>query len=232
LQESYKGYNLTQSGGKYFAFAPALGGLEPALLSEGQLTSWFREGKAFRAGTLVELKSHIDESGFVAEMVLLEEGYEQYNIIQYLDHFYGLAQAQGKVDFAQMSPGELESLHQQGKCFQGADITQVKGLIDQWVKWKKSHQGMGTNIDPLRLAKEEERNRAQEFIKALLAAAPNFSRVSGARPAELTPAFFGLLSQKIRDLRREGELQSARRLEILRECLQELAPPPRESPGV
>ena len=62
---------------------------------------------------------------------LTEEGYKGYNIILYLDKYYGMAQSLGSLDFTQMEEQILERYKADGTCVVGKELDETKRLIDK-----------------------------------------------------------------------------------------------------
>jgi hypothetical protein len=234
LGETYKGYNLMQSGMDFFAFAPLLGGLEPALVPPAQVADWMREGKAFRGRTVTELKSRIDDSASVGEMVLLEQGYKGFNIIQFLTHFYGIAQRLGGVDLAQTPEETLRTWLKEGKCMIGSSPDELKRGIDTWASHAGSWPGIPAPAQAVscpsnarealpapRPAADED--RAETFLLSLMASSPHFLAYAAAHRGELTPAFFALMRNRIDRAFQTGDRGGARRLQIISDTLEAVA---------
>ena len=58
------------------------------------------------------------------EPTLIEEGYKNFNIIEFDGMYYGLAQGEGAFDIQNVKDKKYQ------KCFEGASMNEIKRLID------------------------------------------------------------------------------------------------------
>lgn len=61
---------------------------------------------------------------------LVEQGYQGFNLVQYLDKFWGLAQRVGPIDLARTEEATLSELQEKGFCLAAESIVKLKESID------------------------------------------------------------------------------------------------------
>lgn len=118
LEEGYRGFNILNEGGKYYAIHQ----------KEGAFSVRKYEHKkyklCFSGNTIEELKRFIDHHPF-EPIPLLISSYRRFNIISYGDRFYGHSWGEGEFDINRFNRGDYKF------CVEGKTIDEVKSLIDQ-----------------------------------------------------------------------------------------------------
>ncbi len=131
IEEGYRGYNFLLYRGEFYAVAQSLDSVDLLALSSQEFEKMQREAAGFKGETISDVKSQIDKAGAVGTIQMVEQGYQGYNIIQYLKEFYGLAQSLAGMDLLKMDEGTLEDLQREKKCFFGQTPDEVKSRIRQ-----------------------------------------------------------------------------------------------------
>ena|GEM_PF-5580579 len=137
--ELYKDYNIFQSEQIFYAL---LMSVDVTVLPQGDqiiLKKHQDSHSLFTAKALNELKYLVDQCDASVEKpvpspipVLVEEGYEGHNIVKLGTRYWALLQSLGPVDLSE--PGInvfLERCVDQGKCFSGNSLFEVKYLISK-----------------------------------------------------------------------------------------------------
>lgn len=130
LKENYKGFNIIQYWGKYYALAQALGPIDLARLSEHTLIEYQEGSKCFIGNSLAEVEHMVDQSGYRGSPELVKENYKGFNIVRYKHRFYALAQALGPVDLTQLKEHSLNEYQESNECVIADSIEEAKRLLD------------------------------------------------------------------------------------------------------
>ena len=64
---------------------------------------------------------------------LIEEGYEEFNIVLYRKKYYAISQSLGPVDFTCLGENKIKEYQDGGKWFMGDSLEEVKHLVDEIV---------------------------------------------------------------------------------------------------
>jgi hypothetical protein len=135
VQENYKGYNIVKFNGSYYGLAQCEGAFDIEKFKRD------RYKRCFCGRTIEEVQGIIDGAGSEQpEPVLVEGGYEGYNIIYCAGKYYALAQGEGAFDIRKASRNEYK------RCFVGSSIDQVKQAIDQSVVEHTGATGMSRAV--------------------------------------------------------------------------------------
>jgi hypothetical protein len=230
VEEAYKGYNILYLD-QFYGVAQCLGRVDLMQISKEDLEILQKEGKCFPAASLEEAKNRIDRSGFVGTMVPLKGDYKGFNIVQYLNQFYGLARCLGEIDLAQMPVETLKNLKDEKKCFVGKSLMEVEELISG-AQGNREEQFSGRPETMVKAEESRDLEEAKGFFKALLAAVPHVAAHASQQLEKLTPAFFSLLRDEIQQNLRGGNHRFARKLKIMQDMLEIMASSQEEkSPG-
>ncbi len=131
VQENYKDYNIVKFNGSYYGLAQCEGAFDIEKFKRD------RYSRCFLGRTLDEVQGIIDQCAAEHdEPVLVEGGYEGYNIIYCADKYYGLAQGEGAFDIGKANRNEYK------RCFVGSSIDQIRQAIDQSVVQRMGPTGM------------------------------------------------------------------------------------------
>jgi len=69
---------------------------------------------------------------------LVEENYRGFNVVVWVDFFYGLEQAVGHMDLETTPYSRFQELADRGMCFRGNSLKDVKEHVDQEMKRRKA----------------------------------------------------------------------------------------------
>jgi len=131
VQENYKDYNIVKFNGSYYGLAQCEGAFDIEEFKRD------RYSRCFLGRTIDEVHSIIDQCAAEHdEPVLVEGGYEGYNIIYCADKYYGLAQGEGAFDIGKANRNEYK------RCVVASSIDQVRQVIDQSVIQHTGATGM------------------------------------------------------------------------------------------
>ncbi len=116
VEEGYDGYNLIRYQGRYYAVPQSEGGFDLASVRAGQYSSFF-------TGSSVEEVMHVIDSSL--ESSLVQEGYQDYNIIRLGEHrYYGIRQRDGTFSLERFRAGGYPQV------VQGNTLEEVEQGID------------------------------------------------------------------------------------------------------
>ncbi len=131
VQESYKDYNIVKFNGSYYGLAQCEGAFD--------IEKFKRDGysRCFLGRTIDEVQGIIDQCAAEQdEPVLVEGGYEGYNIIYCAGKYYALAQGEGAFDTRKANRNEYK------RCFVGSSTDKVKQAVDRSVGQHTEARGM------------------------------------------------------------------------------------------
>lgn len=139
--ESYRGYNIVKYGKHFYAL---MGLLDTTVLLEDNtniiMKKYQRDGSLFAANSSDEAKQIIDGFCSINEVpqnktpVLIEEGYEGFNIVKFRENFYAIAQGLGPIDFSDINIEDLlQGYRDKFQCFVGRSILEAKHLLDRHI---------------------------------------------------------------------------------------------------
>jgi hypothetical protein len=135
VQENYKGYNIVKFNGSYYGLAQCEGAFDIEEFKRN------RYSRCFLGRTIDEVQGIIDQCAAEQdEPVLVEGGYEGYNIIYCAGKYYALAQGEGAFDIAKANRNEYK------RCFVGSSTDQVKQAIDRSVGQHTGATGMSPAV--------------------------------------------------------------------------------------
>ena len=136
--ELYKDFNILKLGKVFYALLDLA---DMAILLRGDkvaLEGGLASHSIFAANTLLELKHLIDHCEFFDNKsrlpvpLLVEEGCEGYNIVQLGARFFAVLQSLGPINLGGPSAdGLLKKYGEQGKCFSGNSLFEVKYLVNK-----------------------------------------------------------------------------------------------------
>lgn len=130
MEENYKGFNIIQYWGEYYALAQALGPIDLARLEEHTLSEYQEGSKCFIGNSLSEVEHMVDQSGYRGSPELVKENYKGFNIVRYKHSFYALAQALGPLDLAQLDEQTLSEYQKSNACVIADSIEGGQRLLD------------------------------------------------------------------------------------------------------
>jgi hypothetical protein len=131
VEEGYKRFNLFQYGDRYLALAQALGPVDLHWLNTRVVNDYQNRGALIIGNSTEELKRLIDElpsEGVPQSLsgpILLEEGYQGFNVIGYAGTIYAIPQAEGAFEI------ERIKTDQYSRWFSGKSLDEVKSLVNQ-----------------------------------------------------------------------------------------------------
>lgn len=137
--EPYRGYNVIGYGRKFYVLIDSLDSIILVQNNKDIMRKYQNEGSLFIADSIDKAKQIVDGFCDVNELpqhktpVLIEEGYEGFNIIKFWENFYALAQSLGPVDFSDVNiENLLQGYRDKSKCFVGSSVFEVKHLVDKF----------------------------------------------------------------------------------------------------
>jgi len=130
LERDYHGYNVVLSKGRFYAFLKTLSEVDVTELDDAAMDEYRNEGKGFVAESYAEMTRLVDELGYSATPLPIQEGYKDYNILKYHRDFYGFAQSLGHMDISQVEPSTLDRLQEAGTCMLANSADEVRRMID------------------------------------------------------------------------------------------------------
>jgi len=126
VKEGYKGFNIVESDGKYFAILQAEGAFDLNKAESGGYS------EMVVAENVDEVLDKIDENPNLRNYdydfyvpTLVEEGYKGFNIVQYAGRLYGIPQGEGAFD-----PVLIKAKKGYSRLFEGTQVKEVKAQID------------------------------------------------------------------------------------------------------
>ena len=131
VEEGYKRFNLFKYGDRYLALAQALGPVDLHWLNTRVVNDYQNRGALIIGNSTEELKRLIDElpsDGVPQSLsgpILLEEGYQGFNLIGYAGTIYAIPQAEGAFEI------ERIKTDQYSRWFSGKSLDEVKSLVNQ-----------------------------------------------------------------------------------------------------
>ena len=131
VQENYRDYNIVKFNGSYYGLAQCEGAFDIEEFKRD------RYSRCFLGRTIDEVQGIIDQCAAEHdEPMLVEGGYEGYNIIYCADKYYALAQGEGAFDIRKANRNEYK------RCFVGSSTDQVRQAIDQSVVQRMGARGI------------------------------------------------------------------------------------------
>lgn len=122
VQENYRDYNIVKFNGSYYGLAQCEGAFDIEKFKRD------RYRRCFLGRTIDEVQGLIDQCAAEHdEPVLVEGGYEGYNIIYCADKYYALAQGEGAFDIRKANRNEYK------RCIVGSSTDQVRQAVDRSV---------------------------------------------------------------------------------------------------
>jgi hypothetical protein len=135
VEAGYKGFNIIRLKNNYYGLAQNEGAFD---LRKYRLKKY---NNCFSARTIDEVRLAIDESAAKhTQPVLVEGGYEGYNIIYCAGKYYALAQGEGAFDIGKADRNEYK------RCVVGSSTDQVKQAINQSVVERMGATGMSRAV--------------------------------------------------------------------------------------
>lgn len=136
VEAGYQGFNLVTYRGKVYGLAQSLGDLDLTRLDAPTLNTYQDRGECVIGTSLEEAKRLIAQVG-PAWPELIEAGYQGFNLVAYRRKVYGLALLLGHLDITRLDDPTLRAHQEQGLCFIGRSMEEVKQLIRQDYPWRE-----------------------------------------------------------------------------------------------
>lgn len=142
VEEDVRGFNIFVYRGVWYALPKACGLLQPLKVQNQEYS------QCYSAGSLADIMNVLN--GFPQHACaepqpdLIEEGYLGFNIIQYHDLWYGLAQEEGEFLIAKAKSGGYR------RCIPGASLSAVKASIRRQRNFKRVRDMVAGVISPVR----------------------------------------------------------------------------------
>lgn len=106
-----------------------------------------KQGKYLMGQTVLEVKDAISvllaQSQPAEEPLLIEEGYETFNLLQYGSDYYGLSQDEGAFE------PQMAKKHKYKECFTANSIAEVKKAINSSLRPQSDTANMGSSAPHL-----------------------------------------------------------------------------------
>jgi hypothetical protein len=142
IETEHQGFQLVHQDGKVYALAKSLKGQDPRRLTPEALRELKVKGSCFCADTVAEVwmataRKLFPNPELVAAQTntttprLIEEGFNEFNLVGYGGKVFALAQCVGPTDFTRLSDIKLEELRSKEQIYVADSLEEAKDWIEQ-----------------------------------------------------------------------------------------------------
>jgi len=131
VEESYKGFNILRYGDQYIAVGQALGPVDVRRLTP-RMVNDFQARRGIAIGnSLDEVKQLVSQfplaqrSDNASGLILVEEGYEGFNLLRYGEKIYAIPQGEGEFEIDRIKKNDYS------RWFSGGSSDEIKRHLDQ-----------------------------------------------------------------------------------------------------
>ena len=147
IETGYKGFNIIGWQRKVYAISQEVGPINFAEITEDVLKEYQKNNKCFVAESCEEVKHLVDAAPVCYSVpCLIEEGYNDFNILCYKDKYYAVAQSLGPIDF---TTADLKIYEDSLQFAVGESIDEAMRFVDKLIIFKTEISGRDSRIEAL-----------------------------------------------------------------------------------